>query len=61
LNRVKEELLGKHFDLIGRKNAWIVKPGGKSRGRGIRVFSRYQAIVESCYGSGKEGEAMWVV
>lgn len=58
LQRVKSEVLGKQFDLMGTKNAWIVKPGGKSRGRGIRVFSRFKAITESCYGS---GSTCWVL
>jgi len=45
LERVKHELLGKQFDLIGTKNAWILKPGGKSRGRGIQVCSSYETII----------------
>ena len=29
----------------GTSNLWIVKPGGLSRGRGIRVFKDYQKIL----------------
>jgi phosphoribosylamine-glycine ligase len=29
----------------GATNAWIVKPAGKSRGRGIRLFSSSEALL----------------
>lgn len=58
LERVKDEILGKQYNLCGKKNAWILKPGGSSRGRGVRCFSKYKAIVESAYGT---GDSTWVV
>ena len=27
-------------------NIWIAKPGGKSRGRGIKVFKNYEKIMQ---------------
>jgi hypothetical protein len=29
----------------GKMNMWLVKPGGKSRGRGIKVFRGYEKII----------------
>eukprot|EP00347_Sterkiella_histriomuscorum_P014185 403361837 len=33
-------------NINGRFNTWIVKPGGKSRGRGIKVFRSYDKIMQ---------------
>lgn len=33
------------FKLNGTRNMWIVKPGGRSRGRGIEVHTNYENIV----------------
>ena len=38
-------ILGKQYSIIGTKNAWILKPGGKSRGRGITIHSKIENIV----------------
>ena len=41
--------------LIGERNLWIVKPGGKSRGRGIFLSARHEEIADV---TGDEGQ--WV-
>jgi hypothetical protein len=46
LERIKGQL-GNQYSIIGTKNAWILKPGGKSRGRGITIHSKYESIVNS--------------
>lgn len=39
--------MGQHqFGLYGTKNAWIVKPGGKSRGRGIQIHSHKDNLIK---------------
>ena len=40
------ESRSKQFYLAGSKNAWIVKPGGKSRGRGIKCMHKLSEIME---------------
>ena len=40
LERLKDTIGPQQFGLYGTKNAWIVKPGGKSRGRGIQIHSQ---------------------
>lgn len=30
----------------GSRNMWLVKPGGKSRGRGIKVLRGYDKIIQ---------------
>ena len=32
--------------MTGQNNLWIVKPGGLSRGRGIRLFKDFSKILE---------------
>jgi tubulin monoglycylase TTLL3/8 len=34
------------YSLNGTNNIWIVKPGQKSRGRGIEVFTKYEDIIQ---------------
>lgn len=46
LDKIKT-LLGNLYSIIGTKNAWILKPGGKSRGRGITIHSKYENIVNA--------------
>lgn len=33
------------YDLNGWRNTWILKPGGKSRGRGIKCFRSYDLMM----------------
>ena len=33
-------------DLNGTQNLWIIKPGGLSRGRNIRIFDNYAGICQ---------------
>jgi len=33
------------YDLYGTKNAWIVKPGGKSRGRDIQIHTKMNNLI----------------
>ena len=34
------------FKLNGDRNLWIVKPGWRSRGRGIQIFNNYDDIMK---------------
>ena len=54
LSQMKEKF--PQFDLNGYRNAWIVKPAGLSRGRGIACFNSLVQIVDYMR---KEGQ--WVV
>ena len=58
LNRLKP-ILGNQYSIIGTKNAWILKPGGKSRGRGITIHSKFENIVSSIETS--QLDTIWVV
>jgi tubulin monoglycylase TTLL3/8 len=42
------------------KNVWIIKPAGKSRGRGIQVFDSYEAIMDVTDSNGNGQESQWV-
>ena len=58
LKRVKDGL-GRQYSIIGTKNAWILKPGGKSRGRGITIHSKFENIVQAIETS--QLDTIWVV
>jgi tubulin monoglycylase TTLL3/8 len=60
VNGVLEKLKNKNpqYDLEGSSNMWIVKPGTKSRGRGIEVLRNYDEIIK--YTLDNKG-AKWVV
>ena len=38
----------KQSQLQGPENLWIVKPGGLSRGREIKLFNKYHEIYKHC-------------
>lgn len=43
---LKEAIGPFQYGLYGTKNAWIVKPGGKSRGRGIQIHSQKDSLTK---------------
>ncbi|CAH8523417.1 unnamed protein product [Schistosoma turkestanicum] len=49
------------FDMDGVRNVWIVKPGAKSRGRGIICHNRLDDILKIVQGSVFIAEARYVV
>lgn len=51
-------ILGNQYSICGKTNAWILKPGGKSRGRGITIHSKYDNIVNAISSS---NEDIWVI
>ena len=57
LEKVKAQL-GNQYSIIGNKNAWILKPGGKSRGRGITIHNKVENIVSAIETS---KEYCWVI
>ena len=44
ISRLREKF--PQTDLNGHNNLWIVKPGGLSRGRKIRLFNNFFRILE---------------
>lgn len=54
---LEKKLLQTHIN--GYNNVWIVKPSGKSRGRGIRLFNDYVEMMR--YIGPDSAEAKWIV
>eukprot|EP00347_Sterkiella_histriomuscorum_P020315 403338280 len=52
------QLHGRQYHLIGNKNAWILKPGGKSRGRGITIHNKIESILQAVQSS---SDSIWVI
>jgi hypothetical protein len=53
-----EQLIGKkQYSLYDCRNAWILKPGGKSRGRGIEIHDNLNEIVKSINAS---KDTLWI-
>eukprot|EP00747_Dinoflagellata_sp_TGD_P165238 gnl/TRDRNA2_/TRDRNA2_186258_c0_seq1.p1 gnl/TRDRNA2_/TRDRNA2_186258_c0~~gnl/TRDRNA2_/TRDRNA2_186258_c0_seq1.p1 ORF type:complete len:824 (-),score=179.33 gnl/TRDRNA2_/TRDRNA2_186258_c0_seq1:59-2530(-) len=46
------------FSMDGHQNVWMLKPAGKSRGRGIQLSARLEKILE--VGVGRGIEARWI-
>lgn len=46
------------FGIDGVQNIWVLKPAGKSRGRGIQLSARLEKILEVAVGRG--AEARWI-
>lgn len=40
------KLKNPQYDINGHRNTWILKPGGKSRGRGIKCFRSYEKMMQ---------------
>ena len=58
LNEKLADLVGrKQYDLNSGTNAWILKPGGKSRGRGIEIHDNLKNLFNSINGS---KDTIWI-
>ena len=57
LSQLSESIGKKQFDLNAGKNAWILKPGGKSRGRGIEIHTDIEDLLKSIMMS---KDSIWV-
>ncbi|CAJ1401738.1 unnamed protein product [Effrenium voratum] len=55
---VLQDLSHPQSGLDGRQNIWVLKPAGKSRGRGIQLSARLEKIQEIALGRG--AEARWI-
>jgi hypothetical protein len=47
LEKIKDYMGSNQYSLIGTRNVWILKPGGKSRGRGITVQNKLESIINA--------------
>jgi tubulin monoglycylase TTLL3/8 len=47
----------KQYDLNDGRNAWILKPGGKSRGRGIEIHDNLKDLFNTINGS---KDTIWI-
>jgi len=56
LQRLREQ--NPQFELDGFQNIWVLKPAGKSRGRGIQLSARLEKILD--VGVGRGAEARWI-
>jgi len=64
MHLINEHLKEFQPDIINYHNLWIVKPGAKSRGRGIAVQSRILEILRAYVGTGEpnlQKDGRWVI
>ncbi|ELT87730.1 hypothetical protein CAPTEDRAFT_181006, partial [Capitella teleta] len=63
INRVLDKIRAKspQFEIDGTKNVWIVKPGAKSRGRGIAIYNKLDEMLKLVSSSVMKKEGKFVV